>query len=130
MTGDNFEYAIKKDVRNNPIVREVDRERHRDLWRTAITGVFLVTVLVFTVWRLMVLMTHGYSSEALREQIAKTEAENEAMQLEIESLEAPSRIEPMAKRDLGMIEPPLQDQLVIPRMVPSPPPSRSVVALR
>ena len=23
-----FEYAIKKDVRNNPIVREVDRERH------------------------------------------------------------------------------------------------------
>ena len=26
----DFEYAIKKDVRNNPIVREVDGERHAD----------------------------------------------------------------------------------------------------
>ena len=31
----DFEYAIKKDVRNNPIVREVDEARHRQLWRTA-----------------------------------------------------------------------------------------------
>jgi hypothetical protein len=30
MTAETFEYAIKKDVRNNPIVREVDRERHRE----------------------------------------------------------------------------------------------------
>ena len=27
-----FEYAIKKDVRNNPIVREVDEARQRELW--------------------------------------------------------------------------------------------------
>jgi len=26
MTGETFEYAIKKDVRNNPIVREIDRD--------------------------------------------------------------------------------------------------------
>ena len=29
-----FEYAIRKDVRNNPIVREVDDERQRELWKT------------------------------------------------------------------------------------------------
>ena len=29
MTTETFEYAIKKDVRNNPIVREIDRERNR-----------------------------------------------------------------------------------------------------
>ena len=29
-----FEYAIKKDVRNNPIVREVDEARQRELWRS------------------------------------------------------------------------------------------------
>ena len=29
-----FEYAIKKDVRNNPIVREVDEARQRDLWKS------------------------------------------------------------------------------------------------
>ena len=41
MSGD-FEYAIKKDVRNNPIVREVDEARQRQLcmWRNApaVTG--------------------------------------------------------------------------------------------
>ena len=30
-----FEYAIKKDIRNNPIVREVDEARQRELWRSA-----------------------------------------------------------------------------------------------
>ena len=34
MTAETFEYAIKKDVRNNPIVREVDRERHREMCRS------------------------------------------------------------------------------------------------
>ena len=29
-----FEYAIKKDVRNNAIVREVDEARQRDLWKS------------------------------------------------------------------------------------------------
>ena len=34
-----FEYAIKKDVRNNPIVREVDEERQREQWRSlAVAG--------------------------------------------------------------------------------------------
>ena len=38
---DAFEYAIKKDVRNNPIVREVDRDRYREMWRSAAIGAFL-----------------------------------------------------------------------------------------
>ena len=29
----DFEYAIKKDVRNNPIVREIDEERQQQLWQ-------------------------------------------------------------------------------------------------
>jgi len=47
MSGE-FEYAIKKDVRNNPIVREVDRERHLEMWRSVAVGVFLVAVLLFS----------------------------------------------------------------------------------
>ena len=44
--GLDFEYAIKKDVRNNPIVREIDEERQRQLWRTAGISAVLVLVLV------------------------------------------------------------------------------------
>jgi hypothetical protein len=29
---ETFEYAIRKDVRNNTIVREVDERRQRELW--------------------------------------------------------------------------------------------------
>ena len=46
-----FEYAIKKDVRNNPIVREVDRDRHREMWRSLGVGAFLVGVLLFSAWQ-------------------------------------------------------------------------------
>ena len=35
-----FEYAIKKDIRNNAIVREIDRSRQRELWRWTAVGAF------------------------------------------------------------------------------------------
>src|SRR5215510_12805331 len=51
MSGESFEWAIKKDIRNNPIVREVDQERYRDMWRSVGFGVFLVVVLVFAAFQ-------------------------------------------------------------------------------
>ena len=51
MSGESFEWAIKKDVRNNPIVREVDLERHRDMWRSVACSVLFVAVLLFAAWQ-------------------------------------------------------------------------------
>ena len=46
-----FDYAIKKDVHNNPVVREVDEARNRELWKLAgVTG-FLMSVLLFSAWQ-------------------------------------------------------------------------------
>jgi hypothetical protein len=74
MTGDTFEYAIKKDIRNNPIVREVDRERHREMWRTAGIGLFLVSVLLFWAWQHFELLRQGYRFEQMqREHVAEVE---------------------------------------------------------
>ena len=50
MTGESFEYEIKKDVRNNSIVREVDEERHREMWRSVGVGAFLVVAFLFFAW--------------------------------------------------------------------------------
>ena len=48
---ESFEYAIRKDVRNNPIVREVDDARQRDQWKTVgVAGVLLVMAL-FWAWQ-------------------------------------------------------------------------------
>ena len=48
---ESFEYAIKKDVRNNPIVREVDETKQRELWKWAGIAAFLVMVLLIETLR-------------------------------------------------------------------------------
>jgi hypothetical protein len=48
MSGIDFEYAIKKDVRNNPIVREVDAARQRQLLQTVVIRGVLSLVILFS----------------------------------------------------------------------------------
>jgi cell division protein FtsL len=128
---ESFEYAIKKDVRNNPIVREVDRDRHRELWRSVAIGAFLVTVLLFSAWQHFELLRHGYRQEELQRQRADEAEIHRHLRLEIDTLRAPARIESLARRDpLGMVQPALSETVVIERVLTPPPPSNSVVAQR
>jgi cell division protein FtsL len=130
MMAETFEYAIKKDVRNNPIVREVDRERHKEMWRSLGVGVFLVAVLLFSAWQHFELLRHGYRIEQTQKERA-TEAEiNRHLRLEIETLRSPVRIERLATQRLRMVAPGPGDASVIERVLPTPPPPRSVVARR
>ena len=130
MTGETFEYAIKKDVRNNPIVREVDRDRHRDMWRTATLSVFLVGVLLFWAWQHFELLRHGYRVEQMqRERAAETEV-NRHLRLEIDTLKSPQRIEKLATEQLQLVAPTQADAVVIERVVPADPPAKSIVARR
>jgi cell division protein FtsL len=130
MTGDTFEYAIKKDVRNNPIVREVDRERHREMWRSTMIGVFLVLVLLFSAWQHFELLRHGYRLEQMQQERASEDEINRHLRLEIETLRSPARIERLATGRLQMVAPAPEDATIIERVVPAPAPPRSVVARR
>jgi hypothetical protein len=125
-----FEYAIKKDVRNNPIVREVDEARQRDLWRSVGLGSFLVAVLLFLVWQRVELVRNGYAVGELEQRKA---AELEIMRqrrLEIEVLRAPARVEKIATEELHLVEPRPEDAVVIERVRPADLPDASVVAQR
>ena len=130
MKGEAFEYAIKKDVRNNPIVREVDRERHREMWRSMGVGAFLVAVLVFFVWRHNELLWTGYEVGTIQADRVEQEKLNEQLRLEIETLKSLSRLELYARRYLKMIEPAPEDHGVIERVLPNDAPSSSVLAQR
>ena len=130
MTAETFEYAIKKDVRNNPIVREVDRDRHREMWRSTMIGVFLVLVLLFSAWQHFELLRHGYQLEQMQRERASEEAINRHLRLEIETLRSPARIERMATGRLHMVAPSSDEAIVIERVIPTPAPPRSVVARR
>jgi cell division protein FtsL len=130
MTGETFEYAIKKDVRNNPIVREIDRERNREFVRSVGIGVFLVSVLLFWAWQQFELRRNGYLLEKMQQERAAEAEVNRHLRLEIQTLQAPARIERIALGRLRMVAPRAEDASVIERVVETAPPPRSVVASR
>jgi len=130
MTGETFEYAIRKDVRNNPIVREIDRERHREMARSVAIGVFLVSVLLFWAWQQFELRRNGYRLEQMQQERAAEAEVNRHLRLEAQTLQAPARIERIALGRLRMIAPKPEDASVIERVVDTPAPPRSVVASR
>ena len=126
----DFEYAIKKDVRNNPIIREVDEARQRQLWRSVAIGGLLVLVLLFSAWQHFELVRHGYLMERLQQERAAEEEVNRHLKLELETLRAPSRIEDIATKQLRLIEPKAGQAIVIERVATPPPPAKSIVASR
>jgi cell division protein FtsL len=123
-----FEYAIKKDVRNNPIVREVDETRLQEQWRSVAIGVLFVGVLLFSGWQRVELLQHGYRVEAMEKQRADEEEINRHLRLEIETLKSPQRIEAIAMDRLKLVAPETGSAIVIERVVPPDPPPASVVA--
>lgn len=130
MRQDDFEYVIKTDVRNNPIVREVDQARQRELLNLFCVGVFLVVVLLFSAWQHFELLQHGYRIGDLQQERARELEINRHLRLEIETLRSPARIERIATEELGLVAPNNEEALVIERTVPAREPDRSVVLSR
>lgn len=129
MSGVDFEYAIRKDVRNNPIVREVDEARQRQFWRSLWVGGLLVAVLLFSAWQNLELVQHGYKMQRLQDSQAEEHEINRQLTLEVETLRSPERIEDLAGK-MKLIAPPPDRAVVIERVTPAAPPGKSIVAAR
>jgi cell division protein FtsL len=125
---ETFEYAIRKDVRNNPIVREVDERRLREQRHTLVIVVLFVAVVLFSGWQRVELLQHGYRVEHMQEQRADEAEINRHLKLEIETLRSPQRIELLATQRLHLVTPETGAAVVIERVVPAEAPSASVVA--
>jgi cell division protein FtsL len=127
---ESFEYAIRKDVKNNTIIREVDEARQRGLWKSVMVAGVLVVMLLFWAWQQFELLQHGYRLEEMqRERAAEVEV-GRRLRLEIETLKSPKRIEQIATEQLGLVAPTQGEALVIERVVPADPPAKTVVARR
>jgi hypothetical protein len=127
---ESFEYAIRKDVRNNPIVREVDEARLRELWKTVGFTVGLVIVLLFFAWPHFELMVNGYKIEKLQKEKDVEEELARQLRLELETLRAPQRIELLATTRLHLVTPKQGEAIVLERAVPAELPASSIVASR
>ena len=130
MNQQNLDFRVTRDIRNAPIVREIDRRRQRELWRSLALGACFVTVLLFTAWQNFELLRYGYEIEQMEQERSEERDLNRHLRLEIETLRAPGRIERIATTELGLAPPTLGEVQVIERQVASPPPDRTVMANR
>ena len=94
----DFEHAIKMDVRNNPIVRELDRARQRELWRWMLVGGALVGVILFSLWQRFSVMRVATEIESVQRELGQAGEQHRRLLLEVEQLSAPQRIERLATK--------------------------------
>ena len=130
MSGMDFEYAIKKDVRNNPIVREVDEARQRQLLQSVVIGGLLSLVILFSAWQRFALVGHAYEMQQMQRERAELEEVSRHLRLEVETLRSPARIERIATGQLHLIAPAHDQAIILERVTPSAPPEKSIVAAR
>jgi hypothetical protein len=123
----DVEYAIKKDIRNNPVVREIDVEQKRDFARTLRLAVAVVGMLLFAALQQFRIVTTEMQLEQLRRELAVEEAMQRRWRLQVEMLLSPEVVERRATSELGMVAPPPSDVMVLERVVGGTPP-RSVIA--
>jgi cell division protein FtsL len=123
----DVEYAIKKDLRNNPIVRGVDEKQRRALVRTLGVGVLVVGMLLFSAWQRYQMIDHGYRVEKLTKDIAEQEALNRRLRLEVDTLRSPDMIESRAMRELQMAYPTPAETVLVER-IPAATAPKAVVA--
>ena len=123
----DVEYAIKKDVRNNPVVRGVDLQQHREFKRSLLLGTAVVAMLLCSVWQHGLLIDHSYRVEQMLAERAAAEKVNRRLRLELEALQAPFLVEERAMKELGMVYPAPDHALVIERVRSATAP-RAVVA--
>ena len=130
MNQQNFDFRVTRDIRNAPIVREIDRRRQRELWRSLAVGVCFVAVILASAWQNFELLRYGYEIEQMEQERSEQLDLNRHLRLEIETLSAPERIERIATAELGLAPPAVGGVQVIERQAASPPPGGAMVADR
>ena len=126
-----FDYTVRKAIRNNPIIREIDETRQRELWKSVGIAAFLVLGLLFSAWPHFELLRQGYRLEEMQRERAAEEEVAVHLRLEIETLRSPKRIEALATEQLHLVSPSQEQVVVIERVWPvNTPVTSSVVARR
>jgi hypothetical protein len=121
-----LEYAIKKDIRNNPIVREVDLEQKREFFRTLALITAIVGMAIFAATQPFKMASSGYEIERLRRQLGEEESLRRKLTLEVEMWRSPELLERRALKELRMVSPTSGDMVVL-EIVPAPTSPRAAV---
>lgn len=122
---DDLAYAIKNDIRNNPVFRETDARQKREFLRRVAWFVLAVLALIFTVHQENALRLAGYEIGKLTNALDAERAMNRQLRLNLETAESPRRIEDAARK-MGFRPPRVDETLVLERVAETNPPGAVV----
>ena len=126
MTRD-LEFAIKQDIRNNPVVREIDLAQKRDFIRVlAWAGGMLIMLIIALAPRVQAIQG-GYAMQKLRNDVEVERELHRRLLLEWQTETRPDTIETRA-RAIGLVDPTEADTMVIEVVPPPVPADRAIVA--
>jgi cell division protein FtsL len=106
-------FTLTKAVRNEQLVRELDRKRHRELFWVAFLGVVLTAAVIVYAWPHFEMIRLGYRMEELRERRDELVEAKHHLELQRATETDPARIESIAKNELGMVYPGPEQILVL-----------------
>lgn len=125
-----FGYEIHRDVRNNPVVRDVDTGWRRERWSWLGMAIVLAGALIFTARQRFDMIQLGYDFNTLQNARAREAETARHLRAELAALQSPARIERIATQQLEMVAPGPGQTLVIETVTPVATPAPSVVAAR
>jgi hypothetical protein len=121
-----LEYAVKKDIRNNSVVRQADVRQRAELRSMLVVGAVVFGVLLLSAWQQFAMFDTGVRIEKLRGEHENELSLNRQLQLNLAFRRAPEELARRAQV-LGLRPATLGETLVIER-IHQPDDAASVVA--
>ena len=94
---------------NARLVKERDRARARELRRLLFYGAAIVVPLLIYVWQRVEFLRVSYDVEELKKERLQLQEQNKQMGVERSFLLSPDRIERLARKEIGLVDPPATD---------------------
>ena len=114
-------FTLTKAVRNEQLVRELDRKRHHQLFLVALLGLVLTVGVIFYAWPHFEMIRLGYSMEELRQRREELLETRHHLELQRATESDPARIEGIARTELGMVYPDRDHSIVLEPLEAEPP---------
>jgi len=99
------EFHTLKPIDNSRLVRPVAPHRLRETARLVALGGLVAAVALLYAWQHFACIQLRYQLESLKSQRAQAAELNQELKLEVAGLRAPSRIDQIARRQLGLTAP-------------------------
>jgi cell division protein FtsL len=90
---------------NARLVKEKDRARARELRRLLLLGAAIVVPLLVYVWQRVEFLRVSYEVESLKRERQQLQEQNKQLTVERSFLLSPDRIERLARKELGLVDP-------------------------